>query len=67
MISIQKTLKTIINRVQNSTFWALITRPLGCDRPHRARDCPKKEKLNAIIAEDGENNGAEVLIRANPL
>ena len=46
------------------------TRPSGCyicDRPHRVRDCQKKEKLNAIIAEDGENDGAEVPIRANPL
>ena len=46
------------------------TRPSGCyicDGPHRARDCPKKEKLNAIMVEDGENDGAEVPIRANPL
>ena len=45
------------------------TRPSGCyiyDGPHRPRDCPKKEKLNAIMAEDGEDNGAEVPIRANP-
>ena len=37
------------------------TRPLGCyicDGPHRARDCPRKEKLDAITAEDGENNGS---------
>ena len=38
-----------------------------CDGPHRARDCPKKEKLNALMAEDGEDNGAEVPTRANPL
>ena len=46
------------------------TRPSGCyiyDGPHRTRDCPKKERLNKIIAEDGEDNGAEVLTRANPL
>ena len=45
------------------------TRPSGCyicDGPHRARDYPKKEKLNAIMAKDGEENEAEVLIRANP-
>ena len=45
-------------------------RTSGCyiyDGPHRARDCPKKEKLNAIIAEEGEDNGVEVPIRANPL
>ena len=33
----------------------------------RARDCPRREKLNAIIAEDGENNRSEALTRANPL
>ena len=46
------------------------TKPSGCyiwDGPHRARDCSKKEKLNAMIAEDGKDNKAEVLIRANPL
>ena len=29
-------------------------------------DCPKKEKLNALMAGDGEDSGAEVPIRANP-
>ena len=46
------------------------TRPLGCYicvGPHRARDSPKKEKLNAIIAEDGENSGSGAHTRANPL
>ena len=38
-----------------------------CDGPHRARDCLKKEKLNAIIAKDGENNETKALTRANPL
>ena len=45
-------------------------RPSGCyicDRPHRVRDYQKKEKLNAIMAEEGEDNVAEVPIRANPL
>ena len=44
--------------------------PSGCyiyNGPHRARDCPKKEKFNAIIVEDGENNGSEVPTRVNPL
>ena len=43
------------------------TRPSGCficDGPHRARDCPKKEKLNALMTEDSE---VEIPIRANPL
>ena len=42
------------------------TRPSGCficDGPHRARDCSKKEKLNALMAEDGEDNKAEFPIR----
>ena len=46
------------------------TKPSGsyiCDGPHRARDCPKKEKLNAIMAKDRENDEAEVPIIANPL
>ena len=38
-----------------------------CDGPHRARDCPKKEKLNALMAEDREDIEAEVPTRANPL
>ena len=47
-----------------------VTRPSGCYicyGPHRARDCQKKEKPNAIIAEDRENSGSEVPTRANPL
>ena len=46
------------------------TRPSGCficDGPHRARDCPKNEKLNALRAEDGEDSGAEAPTRASPL
>ena len=31
------------------------------------RDCPRKKKLNAIIVEDGENNGSKNPTRANPL
>ena len=40
------------------------TRPSGCfiyDGPHRARDCLKKEKLNALMAEDGEDIGQRSL------
>ena len=46
------------------------TQPSGCfiyDGPHRARDRPRKEKLNAIIAKDGENSGSEAPTRATPL
>ena len=38
-----------------------------CDGPDRARDCPKKEKLNALMAEDGEDSGVKIPTRANPL
>ena len=40
------------------------TKPSRCfiyDGPHRVRDCPRKEKLNAVIAEDGENFRSELL------
>ena len=46
------------------------TRPSGCficDGPHRARDFPNKEKLNALMEEDEEDNRGEGPIRANPL
>ena len=46
------------------------TRPSGCyicDGPRRARDCPKKERLNALMEEGGEDSEAEVPTRANPL
>ena len=46
------------------------TKPSGCficDGPHQARDCPRKEKLHALIAEDGENSGSEAPMRANLL
>ena len=46
------------------------TRPSRCyiyDGSHQARDCPRKEKLNAIIAKEWENNGSEVPMRTNPL
>ena len=33
---------------------------------HQARDCPRKEKLNVILAEEGENNESKVPTRANP-
>ena len=46
------------------------TKPLGCficDGPHRSRDCPRKEKLNAIMAEEGGDIGTEAHTSANPL
>ena len=44
-----------------------LSRCFICDGPHRSRDCPRKEKLNAIIVEDGENSRTEAPMRANPL
>jgi hypothetical protein len=39
-----------------------------CNGPHRARDCPKKEKLNALVAEEShEGAGGETQARVNPL
>ncbi|XP_059437724.1 uncharacterized protein LOC132170646 [Corylus avellana] len=39
-----------------------------CNGPHRARDCPKKEKLNALVTEEGpEAGGGEFQARMNPL
>ena len=39
-----------------------------CNGPHRARDCLKREKLNAIVAEDGSGQSdEEVPSRMNPL
>ena len=39
----------------------------ACDGPHQARDYLRKEKLNAIMAEEGGDNGTEAPTRANPL
>ena len=40
---------------------------LICDRPHRAKDCPKCEALNAIV-DDGRREGSNSkIIRVNPL
>ena len=41
-----------------------------CDGPHRARDCPRREKLSALIAQDGsddEADDARANLRVNPL
>ena len=35
-----------------------------CQGPHRARECPKKEKLNALVA---ANEQGEVPVRVNPM
>ena len=52
---------------ERATF-SQATKPSGCfiyDGPHRARDCLRKEKLNAIIAKNGENSGSKAPTRAN--
>ena len=39
-----------------------------CNDPHRAKDCPKPEKLNAMVAEDEKGQSdEEVPSRVNPL
>ena len=38
-----------------------------CDGPHQARDCPRKEKLDVIIIENGENSKTEAPTRVDPL
>jgi hypothetical protein len=39
-----------------------------CNGPHRTRDCPKKEKLNALVAEEShEGASGETQARVNPL
>ena len=38
-----------------------------CDGPHRVNDCPKREMLNAIVA-DGSREGSDSdITRVNPL
>ena len=39
----------------------------ACSSPHRARDCPKWEKLTALVAESGDNNDDDYPTRVNPL
>lgn len=40
-----------------------------CEGPHRAKDCPKREKLNAISVDDGKDaeSDSDDNIRVNPL
>ena len=41
-----------------------------CGGPHRVRDCPKKEKLSALVADHprgGDDEADEVMPRLNPL
>lgn len=38
-----------------------------CQGPHRARDCPKKEKLNALVTEEEETDSDGGPSRVNPL
>ncbi|GAV91716.1 gag-asp_proteas domain-containing protein [Cephalotus follicularis] len=40
-----------------------------CDGPHRARDCPKREKLNAFVAQDdsGADSDSDVSARVAPI
>ena len=39
-----------------------------CNGPHRARDCPKREKLSALVtADDNGESDSETPLRVNPL
>ena len=39
-----------------------------CNGPHQARDCPKREKLSALVtADDKEDSDSETPYRVNPL
>ncbi|KAL5865808.1 hypothetical protein ACOSQ3_003322 [Xanthoceras sorbifolium] len=38
-----------------------------CNGPHRARDCPKKEKINALISQDVGDSDDAGPSRVNPL
>ena len=39
-----------------------------CNSPHRARDCPKREKLSTLVtADDKEESDSETLPVVNPL
>lgn len=38
-----------------------------CQRPHRARDCPKKEKLNPLVIEEDNSDSDGGPSRVNPL
>ncbi|RVW77251.1 RNA-directed DNA polymerase-like [Vitis vinifera] len=47
-------------RVEKKANSSLATRPTGCfvcNKLHRARDCPKKDEINAFIIVDEDNNG----------
>ena len=46
------------------------TKPKGCficDGPHMAKNCPKKEKVNAIVLEESGSRPVEEMGRVNPL
>ena len=49
----------------------LLTRPSGCficNGPQRARDCPKRGKLTALVSkEDKEDSDSDGPSRVNPL
>lgn len=49
---------------------SLATRPTGCfvcNKLHRARDCPKKDEINAFIIVDEDNSESNTHTRVKPL
>lgn len=66
----KKKLESFQARVGEKVNSSQTTRPVGyliCDGLHRVRDCPKKEKINALIATDEDNSELETPTRVNPL
>ena len=56
---------------KTTKFVQQTTRMAGCficNGPHRARDCPKREKLSALVtADDKGDSDSKTLLRVNPL
>lgn len=51
------------NKREKSNFGCFI-----CDGPHHAKDCPKREKLNAIVTKnDKDGSDSDGPTRVNPL
>ena len=54
-----------------TNFMQQTTRPMGCficNGPYRAKDCPKREKLSALVtADDKANTDSNSPSRVNPL
>ena len=57
-------------KLWEKTNFSQTTKPFGCFiciKPHRARDCPKKENLNALIGVEEDHSESEIPTRINPI